>query len=203
MLVDVASSTVTLAGRVFPACGLICPETAPSVRVARIDPAGTVIGESIAVRTVTMTINGRTETFGQAPSSEWSRSLGGRHEPTGDWHVFIPCENGVLVSVEEGRRNGEPAGLDIMLYSWHCTLDRSSSADPYPLFIPNIVSIRAGVITEEPVRGPFGVWSWDRAEDEWVAEHIARIAAMSTDLDRSGPRARAIPLAALVALVPA
>jgi hypothetical protein len=75
--VDVARSTVTIAGRVWPACALVCPPHTPGSD-GLPPPADS--------------------------DTEWNRMLGAgpSHGPRvgGCWEVFVPLENGLYVELQ-------------------------------------------------------------------------------------------------------
>ena len=166
MKLDNKTSTISFAGRRFPAVCVICP------------PNGD-----------------------QDPDNDWDRMLGGPGGPgTIDaplrYQVLIPCENGILVGVEEFEgRDGYQIGL-------HARTCRLEPWDDQEIYIPHYVAIDHGELITRPDRDPRtrrifvppGVWHWDGAEPEWTAELIDRIDRMSF-AQPPGPEVRLITLA--------
>lgn len=162
MIVDLDTSTVTIAGRRFPACGLICP-----------------------------LVDGYDD-------SRADRLLGSRYGPgvlnDPAWHVMIPAENGVLVSVEQYDSTDVAA---VALYARTCHLAHPPVADP-PLWLPQDLTICNGRI----VAATFHFVSrWQGAEPDWVVEFIDRVGRYPYR-EPPGPRAELVRYADSYAMRP-
>ena len=164
MKLDYDSSTVVFAGHRFPAAIAVCPPMGPD-----------------------------------DTDSERDRMMAGHGGPgvlgSISYEVLIPCENGVLVSVEQDQK----------LFSYKVTLhSRACHPEPWDdaeIMIPYFVSICDGELIANArhnrrggVTLPSGVWRWDEAEPEWIAELIDRVGRMPFT-QPAGPQVRLITLA--------
>jgi hypothetical protein len=164
MNLDYTTSTVEIAGRRFPAANAVCPPTGPD--------------DTDSERDRMLAGHGGPGTIGLSTSYE----------------VLIPCENGVLVSVELDSKYG----YKVSLHSRTC---RSEPWDDTHIMIPCFVSIVGGNLVAEQHRNPrggltvpSGPWRWDGAEPEWIVELIDRVGRMPF-IQPPGPEVRLISLA--------
>lgn len=165
MKLDIDSSTVVLAGRRFPAANAVCPPLGPD--------------DTDSDRDRMLAGHGGPGIMGTATSYE----------------VLIPCENGVLVSVEQ---YSDKVGYKVSLHSRAC---HHEPWDDQQILIPYFVSITYGELVAHANRNsrgaviaPTGVWRWDDAEPEWIVELIDRINKMPFTQPQ-GPQVRLITLA--------
>lgn len=173
MKVDIETSTVIIGGRRFPAVGLVCPEEAEPPTEGR-----------------------------------WDRVLGGPGVPTEPYpfeglSVYVPLENGVLVDVESGRgMNPHADTLYVMLYARTC--EWSTSPHGEGLWSPHMMARVGKQIVKNKLPAPNRLnmpyprelWNWSDAEEEWVAEHLDRLAKLEC-LTPEGPPVELIRLAEL------
>lgn len=118
---------------------------------------------------------------------EWQRSLGGSGRMfSGGDSVIVPFESGAFMMIEDA---GSPGLVNLILYTARCVLDLSDMTDI--AWLPELVQIDGGRLHEWWLRG--GPWQWDGADEEWTAEHLARVARLPLD-DASGPLVRFVPL---------
>lgn len=161
MKLDVETSTVVIGGRRFPAIYIICP------------PGGA-----------------------DDPGSDYERMLGGTSGPgimdlAVRHQVLIPCENGVLVAVED--YGDDKPGYEVSLLARTC---QQQPWDDTFLWMPYFVVIDHGrlaaVINWQRSRLHLP-WRWEDAEAEWLTELIDRVSRMPFT-QPEGPAVRPIPL---------
>ena len=160
MKLEHATSTVVIADRRFPAVAVVCPPVAGS----------------------------------DDPGTDQDRTLGGHGGPgvtnTVSDQVMIPCENGVLVGVEDFE---DQPGYVVTLHARAC---QQQPWDDTHIWVPYFVAIAGGTLVaanngiHDMLDAP---WRWDGAEPEWTVELIDRVNRMPFT-QPSGPEARLIPL---------
>ena len=160
MKLDYDTSTVTIDGRRFPTCCLICPPD-----------------------------------DSDDPGSDRDRMLGGPGGPgitnTMSYQAIIPCENGVLLAIEEFD---DQPGYTVTLHARTC---QETPWDDAHIWVPHIVAIDGGklVAATDPnkhlLRSP---WRWEGAEADWTAELVDRVNRMPFT-QPPGPEMRLITLA--------
>ncbi len=127
------------------------------------------------------------------------RTLGG---PYGIHHtkteVYIPCENGLLVSVDDGRF----LKLTVTLYVLECY--ESTDFSRHRGWLPAWVRLAGGQLKAEDFlrsRKPVpGNWFWDDADPEWTVELIDRISRFPLENALDGPPCEVVKLDELWAL---
>ena len=173
MTVDFDTSTVTLAGRRFPAVGIIVPNTPGEVEEPRhlrylSGPA-------------------------RFPNEVDRAAERGR----GDFHV--PCENGVLVEIGWYENRANRMVLELHVYSRNCTL-HTFPVDT-PLYLPYKMGAIGNRLVS--IEGPAlytATWEWQEADPEWVGEFLDRVSRMEPEkLD--GPEVEVISISDLWELV--
>jgi hypothetical protein len=128
------------------------------------------------------------------PGTDEDRMLGGHGGPgitnTVSDQVYIPCENGVFVAVEDFENQ---PGYVITLHSRACL---QQPWDNSRIWIPYSVSIVDGrlVATSDLLSLSRAAWRWEGAEPEWTVELIDRVSRMPFT-QPPGPEVRLIPLA--------
>lgn len=158
-----------LAGRRFPVVGLIYPSD----------------GETYCGHDY-----GHGPHEGPRERSRYQRSIG---DDRNGW--YIPCENGLLILVEnEWFRSGRWA-LSVALYSRHCSLMVDSCGCS--------MCLPASMLTLDGRIGPsaFGLRGhyWSDADPEWAVELIDRVSVMPVD-EPDGPIVEIIGVDALRAI---
>lgn len=157
MNINVASSIVEIGGRTFPACVLVCP------------PYGD---------------NDHT--------TEQERVLGGRGGgtklvPAFSDYIYVPCENGILVEIEQAQ---DQLGYEVTL---RCPTCSPVLSDALPIFIPETVALVGHRPVAQPRPHRQGITTWRNGEGEWVAELIERVSKMEFFIP-PGPRVTLKPL---------
>lgn len=123
--------------------------------------------------------------YGDDPSSPRSRLLGGVARRSQQY--FVPCENGVLVTVEE--HDGAGGHYELGLLARTCTLnDRDPDG---PLWLPHFVGLLGGALVSGVARS---TWYWSGAEPDWTCELVDRVAGLAF-AEPDGPRVELVSVA--------
>ena len=145
---DLTTSTVTLAGRRFPATNAICPPTGP-------DDPDTELDRILAG-------HGGPGTVGASISFE----------------VLIPAENGVLVAVELDDKYGYKMTLHSRTCRPEPWDDTEIMIPYFVSIVGSELVVNQPRTRRGPFVPPVGVWRWDNADPEWIVEFIDRISRM-------------------------
>lgn len=165
MIIDYATSTVTIGGQRFPCAAAICPlhESRP-----------TEAEQARAIATGERTPMPHT---GLRPGRD----------------LYIPTENGLIFHVEEYDSEPEP-WLALAVDARAC-YEHTDFADGETMWLPQSVAMLDGTLFAYTGLASRGVktCSWTRAEPEWVAETIIRL-SQKPFTQPVGPKVRLVSI---------
>ena len=151
MTVDFDASTVTLAGRRFPAVGVIVPDGPGDSEPRHLRYLG--------------------------GPARYPNEVG--EDSRGDF--YVPCENGVLVEIGWYENRAGQQTLEAHIYSRHCHVDRYPSDAPlwlpHKMGVVNgneLVSIEGRALY-------IATWEWPGAYPEWLGEFLDRVSRMEAE----------------------
>ena len=93
--------------------------------------------------------------------------------PAHGWDVYVPAENGALIGIDWG--DNRPDEVTVTVHARTCTLNVHGHE---ALYLPFWLSVSGDALVPIERNGrvrPLVTWRWERAEPEWVAEHIDRL----------------------------